>query len=165
MKIKDIPQFPHASYTVNVSWSYLREWLQDHKVILDPIYQRGYVWTEFQKIAYLEYMLRGGFSGKDIFWNSPGWLRHGAGILELVDGKQRIRAVSEFLDNKVKAFDHYYNEFEDKLHFVHPDFIFHVNNLETEKEVVQWYLGLNTGGSIHTAEDLKFAQDHLKSLI
>ena len=30
----------------------------------------------------------------------------------------------------------------------------HINNLKTRKDVLQWYLGLNTGGTPHSREEL-----------
>lgn len=171
MKFKDIKQFPFASYKVNVSWNYLPTWLERQKenfgVEYNPPYQRGYVWTKKQQIAYLEYQLRGGFSGKDIFFNHPDWMKIVAKSnkkLELVDGKQRIKAVLNFLNNKVKAFGYYYKEFEDKLMALEPDFIVHVNNLESEIEVVEWYLGMNNGGTKHTKKDIQVALDYLEHL-
>lgn len=171
MKIRNIPQFPFASYTVNISWNYLKIWLENQNVgimkcELDPFYQRGYVWTQEQQIAYVEYQLKGGFSGRDIFWNCPNWLSFrnidNGNVIQLVDGKQRINAVLGFLHDEVPAFGLKYSEFEDRLVGIEPSFIFHVNNLKTEKEVVEWYIGFNTGGSIHTAKDLKPALDYLK---
>jgi len=166
---KDIPQFPFSSYKVNIGWDYLEKWIESHQrdgITLDmnPFYQRGYVWTDKQKIAYIEYQLRGGFSGKDIFWNCPTWMNFKENnVVSLVDGKQRLSAVLDFLHNKIKVFNLKFSEFEDNLHTVRHDFIFHINNLQTEKEVVEWYLGLNTGGSIHTEKDLKPALDYLKN--
>ena len=29
------------------------------------------------------------------------------------------------------------------------------NNLKTKKEVLQWYIDMNTGGTLHTAEEIK----------
>jgi hypothetical protein len=159
MKFNDIRQFPHANYTVNVGWEYLDSWLGRQRVEtlldLDPDFQRGYVWNEKQKIDYIEYQLKGGFSGRDIFWNCSSWMREFNTPLQIVDGKQRIRAVQDFLEDKVKAFGYYYNQYEDKLISLRPDFIMHVNNLQTRLEVLEWYLGLNSGGTIHTEKDLK----------
>lgn len=173
MKFREIPQFPFASYSVHISWNYLSHWIksQSNDIMvcdMNPFYQRGYVWTKKQKIAYIEYQLKGGFSGKDIFWNCPTWMNFKnitqGNILQLVDGKQRIEAVLGFLNNKVPAFGLKYSEFEDTIHSLEPSFIFHVNNLKTEKEVVEWYVGFNTGGSIHTEKDLKPALDYLKNI-
>ena len=170
MKFSDIPKFPFASYRVNISWVYLQDWIDSNnedimRVDMNPIYQRGYIWTEAQKIAYIEYRLQGGFSGKDIFWNCPTWMnfKSSDNVIEIVDGKQRIQTVLDFLSNKIRAFGLYYNEFENFLG-IDPDFIFHVNTLKNSKEIIKWYIGFNTGGSMHTEEDLKPAFDLLKKL-
>jgi hypothetical protein len=34
-------------------------------------------------------------------------------------------------------------------------FDFIVNDLRTRKEVLQWYLDLNTGGTIHTSDEIE----------
>lgn len=171
MKFRDIKQFPRSTYSVDVDWSHLKNYLQDLKenegVNLNPIYQRGYVWTERQKTEYLEHILRGGFSGRDIFWNSANWQSAGeTGVLELVDGQQRVKTVLQFLDNKVPIFDGYYfQDFTDRMRTINARFRSHINNLPTQLEVVEWYLGMNKGGSIHTEEDLKPAYDYRNELL
>lgn len=153
-----------------MAWNYLQyqmDILSDGIGIdLNPIYQRGYIWQQDQKIAYLEYILRGGFSGRDIFWNSANWQGSGeVGKLELLDGQQRVKTVLEFLDNKVPIFGgNYYKEIEGSLRQTEGRFKFHINNLVTKIEVVDWYIGLNTGGSVHTEEDMRVAFDYRKSL-
>ena len=32
--------------------------------------------------------------------------------------------------------------------------IFHVNDLKTKKEVLQWYIEMNTGGTPHSQEEI-----------
>jgi hypothetical protein len=168
-KFRDIPQFPHATYQVNMPWSYIEKWIADHtntsivNTDLNPPYQRGYVWTEEQKERYIEFRLQGGFSGRDIFWNCPGWPNFNIkGTLELVDGKQRVDAVLGFLHDKVKAFGKYRSQYVDKLDTIRHDFIFHINSLVNEEDIVRWYLGLNRGGAIHTEKDLAPALEILK---
>ena len=77
-----------------------------------------------------------------------------------VDGLQRITAVLRFLNNEIKAFGYYYNEYEDKLPF-EVDLLININNLKTEKEVLQWYVDLNEGGTPHTSEEI----DKVKQMI
>ena len=62
---RDIPTFPHCNYKPHVSWRYLEEHIREAlnpscgaPLDLDPDFQRGYVWTEAQQIAYVEYILR-----------------------------------------------------------------------------------------------------------
>lgn len=168
MKYTDIKKFPFASYHVTMPWVGIKQWLQSNnenimQLNMDPFYQRGYVWSTEQKIAYIEYQLRGGFSGKDIFWNCPTWVSFDKSInvIELVDGKQRINAVLEFLADKIPVFGCFCSEFEGKLPWSEAYFTFHVNNLKITEEVVEWYVGMNTGGTAHTEKDLKPALDYL----
>lgn len=163
MKFKNIPRTKRASYSTHVSWGYIEETLDHYSkrdlahLDLDPDFQRGHVWTIEQKTAYLEFGLMGGTSGKDIYFNCPGWMGDFRGPFVLVDGKQRIDAVREFLKNRVPIFGHFFSEFEDKMPPFSGEgcFTFHVNNLETRAEVLQWYLALNTGGTIHTKEEIE----------
>lgn len=170
MKFRDIPQITQARYSVDVSWDYLKDDLERYDknfgLILDPTYQRGYIWTEAQKVAYVEYKLRGGTSGGDIYWNCPGWMgkemrNH---PIEIVDGKQRLSAVVDFLDNKIPAFGLYRKDYEDKLHGLRPSFKYHVLDLKDRKELLKWYIAMNTGGSAHTMVDLQPAFDELNKL-
>lgn len=171
MDFNNIKQFPHSSYHVDIGWDYLQTWLnetdKDYGLDLDPPYQRGYKWSEYQKSAYIEYNLKGGFSGKDIFWNCAGWNGRSRlqGPMELVDGKQRLNAVLEFMQNRVPVFNGItYSRFTGKPRIYNFRFKFHINSLENRKDVVDWYLGLNTGGSIHTKEDLAPAYEYLKKV-
>ena len=170
--LKDIPRFKHASYSVNVPWLHIENFF-DSCLYVDenPPYQRGYVWSRYQQERYLEYVLRGGRSGKDIYWNCPNWQRpEGDTIwhetLELVDGKQRLTAIRAFIDDQICAFGKTINQYggRQNLRGMDHDLVFHVNNLTTKQEVVEWYLGMNTGGSIHTEKDLESAYEYLKSV-
>jgi len=165
-KFKDIPSFRKPNYRANVSWSYLKSHLErfkeDHNVDLQPDFQRGHVWTDQQKIDYIEFCLMGGGSGKDIYFNCKGWMGSFDGPMVLVDGQQRINAVLDFLNNKVKAFGYFYDEYTDKLNSIDQDFIFYVNNLSDYKDVLRWYLALNTGGTIHTKEEIDKVKKMLK---
>jgi hypothetical protein len=162
-RFRDIPQFTRdGSYHVTVSWSYLEKQLEswnnpEHGELLDldPDFQRGHVWSEEQQTRYCEYILRGGVSSKTIYWNSASWGRTYDTPIQLVDGKQRITAVLRFLRNEVPVFGSLYKEYSDKLDMIRHTFDFIVNDLRTRKEVLQWYLDLNTGGTIHTSDEIE----------
>jgi hypothetical protein len=172
MKFKDIKRFTgFPNYRVNIAWSYLEDHLY-HSCIeetgtarldLNPDFQRGHVWNTNQYISYVEFKLRGGSGADVILLNCVGWMSDFRGPYVLVDGKQRIEAVQKFLRNEISAFGYYYKDYEDKLHATDPDFIFAVNNLKTKKEVLQWYLEINTGGVVHTKEELDKVRELLKN--
>lgn len=158
MKFRDIPQFPRAHYEITVDWSRLERHLSDSKrngleIVLEPDYQRGHVWSEAQQIAFVEYGLMGGESSMTITTNCVGWMASFEGPYEVVDGLQRITAVRKFVRNEIQAFGHYYCEFEDRLRgTVH--FNWKVCNLATRSEVLQLYLLMNSGGVVHSPEEI-----------
>jgi hypothetical protein len=158
-----------ASHKENVSWASLKRWIdqrsEDYGVILSPDYQRDHVWTDDQASKYLEWVFRGGKTGLEIHFNCPDWDGYSTAKprpLELVDGKQRIKAVLDFLDDKVKVYGLLYSQFEDKLKSTTgPGFVIHVNCLKTRKEVMLWYVEMNSGGTVHSPEEIS----RVKSLI
>ena len=166
MKFQDIPQMTQARYRVDVMWSYLFSHLnhynESYGIDLDPDFQRAHVWAEAQQIAYVEYQLRGGISGKDIFFNCPGFQggRDNPGPMVLVDGKQRLNAVTRFLQNEIPAFGSLLKDYEDKLYSL-PSFSVWVNNLNSRQAVLQWYLDLNSGVA-HTQEELDKVKELMK---
>lgn len=166
MRFKDIPKFTRwASYAVNVSWDGIERWIKDHRqkgygggVDLNPDFQRGYVWTSRQQQRYIEYGLRGGLTGMDIYFNCPGWQKGpiDKGPFVIVDGKQRIKAVRDFFKDKVPIFGgNVFSDFTDKFPWSSITFKMHINDLETRAEVLQWYIDLNSGGTVHTDDELK----------
>jgi hypothetical protein len=167
-KFREIPQFPFSSYHIHVSLKYLKFTLdrwndEGSKLILDPSYQRGYVWTVEQKTNYIEYLLRGGKAGLQIFFNNPTWMDSFNQPTELFDGKQRLSAALGFLDDKIPAFETYYSEFEDKL-FHDVGLEFYVFKIKSRRELLEAYIGFNTGGSVHTEKDLAPAYEELEEL-
>ena len=161
-RFRDIPQFTEAGYEVDVPWNDVGRWISIHSeagsvgIDLDPLYQRGHVWTTKQQTAYVEFCLRGGTSGRHLYWNCSTWGRRYSTPLELVDGKQRLTAVTRFLADEVLAFGRRLSEYNEKLLTFHPGtmFRFHIADLMTQREVISWYLELNYAGTPHTAEEL-----------
>jgi hypothetical protein len=153
---------------VHTSWDFLEDNLKlyndrgqikgNEGLDLNPDFQRGHVWSEEKQISYVEFCLRGGQSARDILFNHPNWQGSYIGQMVLVDGKQRLEAVRKFLRNELPVFGHTIDEYEDKvimLRSSNANFIFKVNNLKTRKEVLQWYLDINTGGVVHTEKEIE----------
>lgn len=76
---------------------------------------------------------------------------------------QRITAVTKFLKNEIKVFGSYYKDFEDKIP-LSVDLIFNVNDLKSEKEVLQWYIDMNAGGTPHTNKEIERVKQMIEEL-
>lgn len=164
----DIPQFTKSSrYEVDCSWQYLEDQLKtmnesyDGGLELCPDFQRGHVWTEAQQIAFVEFCLRGGTSGRNIFFNATGF-EYFSSSVQLVDGLQRLTAVRRFLANEIPAFGQLQNEYKGRLDPVRFRFRFHINDLPTRSAVLKWYLEMNSGGTPHSESELQRVQNLLK---
>lgn len=146
-----------CDYTMFEALEQVRKWqTKDEGALnIDPDFQRLHVWTEAQQIAWLEYIMRGGRTGRTFYFNHPGWMRSYRGEFVLVDGKQRLRAMQGFAANEIQVFGSYLREFTDK-----PDRLrqcgvkLMVNDLKTRAEVLRWYIEMNAGGTPHTAEEI-----------
>ena len=162
----DFPNYISASrYNIDVSLAYLNGWLEQEKERLDlnPDFQRDYVWSEEQKERYMEHIIRGGISGREIYFNCRSYIqpqKTDSDLLDtlvIVDGKQRFSALTGFLDNTVKAFGFYLKEFDVDIAYkrvLGRTIRININDLQYRKLVLQWYLELNSGGTVHTKEEL-----------
>lgn len=161
MKFRDIPQVARPGYSVDYDIYDLPRVMEKYRgypypLNMEPDFQRIHVWTLNQQSRYMEFLLQGGNSSRDIHFNCPGWMGNDEhGPFELVDGKQRIGACLGFLKGSVSIFDGLYvGDFSDKPLYINGTLKFHINNLKTRKEVLQWYLDINSGGVVHTNEEL-----------
>lgn len=162
-KLTQIAQIPKLTrcghYQVTVDWDYVEQWIADKSegmsLELDPDFQRGHVWNTDKQIKYVEFILRGGDSSKILYFNCPGWMTTFKGPMQLVDGKQRLEAVLAFLRGDIPAFGSYLSEWEPRmLRMSGAHFLMNVNDLKKREEVLQWYLDLNSGGVVHTEDEL-----------
>jgi hypothetical protein len=155
----NIPQFTACcGGSTTVDWRYLPRHVLQHieewELNFDPDFQRGYVWTSTQKKNYVEYALRGGASGRDIWTNCPGWSLGRTGNYVVVDGKQRVNAVLSWLNNEFPIFDDKYRrDYTGAMRMTY--FNWHVNELETRDAVLRWYCELNAGGTVHDPSEIE----------
>jgi len=162
MNFNKIKQFPRCDNQFSVMWNDIPSMLHSINADIDPSFQRAHVWTEDQQSRYIEYRLQGGTSGKDIYFNCKGFDRGSDDTAVLVDGKQRLNALMLFMDNKIKAFDTLFKDFDGAIR-MRSGLTFHINTLETNEDVYEWYLGLNGGGTGHTQEELQKVRDLMSS--
>lgn len=161
MKFSDIPQFIcrgnwECDFSLDRFVKQVEEWEKDEGLELNPDFQRGHVWNEEQQIKYIEFILRGGKTGKVVYLNHSGWNSGGLankGEFVCVDGLQRITAIKRFIHNEIKVFGYYFNEFEGSLRMMQGMKI-NINDLQTKKEVLQWYIEMNENSTPHTKEEI-----------
>lgn len=160
VRFRDIPQFPHCCYRVDVSWNYLEFHIERQTdeggapLDLDPDFQRAHVWTPSQQTAYVEYILQGGTSGRELYFNCTGWQRDFCGPYVIVDGKQRLEAVRRFMRGEIPAFGYTRDAYTDEPNMLVARLSWNIAALETRAEVLEWYLNFNAGGTVHTPEEL-----------
>ena len=157
MKIKRLPSpIQRMNVPLKSVARTIKEWMNEDDLQLNPDFQRGHVWTPAQQTDYLEWVLVGGQSGLDIWFNHPGWMTDFKGSFVCIDGLQRLTAIMQFLDNKLSPFGHPRSEIE----FAYSDYslFFNVMNMQTRKETLEWYLTFNKKGTPHTQAELNRIQ-------
>lgn len=163
---KDIPQFPRACYEIHVNWKSLEFQLESeiaNGLQIDPEFQRCHVWTEAQRIAYLEYCLMGGEVGRNITIACTNWSQIPTPSYVLVDGKQRIETVRRFLRGEIPVFGHRLDEYTGELRIVQSRFVWRVVECKTPEDILRLYLNINGGGTPHTQDELDRVRVMLKT--
>lgn len=56
------------------------------------------------------------------------------------------------------------SEFEGEPREITTRITIHVNDLQTEKDVLQWYVEMNEGGTPHTEEEIQRVKDMIGKL-
>ncbi|MBR0312818.1 MAG: DUF262 domain-containing protein [Oscillospiraceae bacterium] len=159
MTFDEIPRFTkqaswRADMDIETLVKRIEVWVDEYGLQLNPDFQRGHVWTEEQQIAFVEFIPRGGMTGRDLYFNHPGWMVDFEGEFVCVDGLQRITALQRFANNEIKPFGQYFREFGGRLNLLHHYMTAHINNLKTRKEVLRWYIEMNEGGTPHSKEEI-----------
>ena len=171
-KFSDIPQFTRdgnwcADFDFNYLIKFIDENIEECALQLNPNFQRGHVWTETQQIKWLEFFLQGGKTSRIIYLNNPSWNGTVApgqyNDFVCVDGLQRLTAIRRFINNEIPVFGSYYKEFTDSLRITQSVKV-NINDLKSEREVLQWYIDMNTGGTPHTDEEINKVQKMLDAL-
>jgi uncharacterized protein with ParB-like and HNH nuclease domain len=165
INFKNLPKVTkRGSYQISVPINDIGHTINRYKengLIEIPDFQRGHVWTEEQRIKFIEHILSGGEPGV-LYFNHPDWMNFSRkeGYLDfvVVDGLQRLTSILMVLNNKIKAFGYHYNEIEG---FIDVDITININNLKTRKEVLKWYLEMNSNGTPHTKDEIEKVKNML----
>ena len=160
---------PDGNYQVNIPLRdfkrVMTNYIDEQGLELSPNFQRKDVWSLKQRIAYVEFIIKGG-SSNPIYLNDPSWrdFKQPHDFV-VVDGKQRITTLLQFLNNEFAIFaerdpDHigYYAKDFDRIP---NDIILVVNDLPTRVLVIEWYIQMIVGGVNHTKKELDLAKQTL----
>jgi hypothetical protein len=156
------------TYACDLHWSSMdsmfNSWIEDYGPMdLTPDFQRGHIWTDEQRVHYLENALRGIVSagGYIVQLNCPNWKNyHYKGEVprgfQCIDGLQRLTTVLEFMKGNIKPFgltpaDLDLSEFNVKNRF---RFVFQIYDFGYRADLLQHYLDLNAGGTPHSKEEI-----------
>lgn len=170
MRFQDIKTFPLCPYRCDVPWSDLERHIASAErdrigfLDLNPDFQRAHVWTPEQQTSYVEYILRGGTSGRELYFNCPRYAQGSVdGPYVIVDGKQRLEAVRAFMRDDIPAFGYYRSDYSDRPDILIARFSWNIAGLRTRAEVLEWYLNFNAGGTVHTDAELNKVRELLRA--
>jgi uncharacterized protein with ParB-like and HNH nuclease domain len=117
-------------------------------------------WTKKMQISFVENFLMGYKSSIYLFFvgeeEFPKW--------KILDGLQRLTALSLFISNELKVFGEYYYD-DVKLNI--DDIVqleLRMYRFKTEQEAVEFYISMNENIS-HSRKDIKRAKDYLASIV
>lgn len=163
MKWSEIPKFKEFGIVNPVNYGFvlyvefINEQIDKYDLQLNPEFQRGHVWTEEQQMKYIEFILRGGKTGRDFYFN---WNQK-TNEYVCVDGLQRTKAFVRFVTGEIMVFGQYYDDFGFTKRVAGynplPEFQINVymNHLENKKEILEWYVDMNSGGTPHTNAEIE----------
>lgn len=159
-RFTDIPPFTRSGeWECNFYLDRFVAWVAEQQaeagLNLDPDFQREHVWTTRQQVRFVEFLLRGGRTGRTLYFNCPAWnkSRSDEGEFVIVDGKQRLNAITRFIQGEIRAFGSFFSEFTDSPRVTQTVRV-NVNDLPSRAAVIQYYLDLNTGGTPHTPAEI-----------
>ncbi|WP_145413368.1 DUF262 domain-containing protein [Paenibacillus xylanexedens] len=138
-------------------------------VDFDPEYQRDYVWNESDKVKLIDAIFNNVDIGKFalIHLSDEEWTNNGYKYsYEILDGKQRYRAILDYYESRFKYKGMYYKDLspKDQLHFKRYTIsIAETRNLDREQKL-RYFLMLNTGGRIMSEEHLDVVRELLSNI-
>lgn len=157
---------------LNTDFMHLLDMYNSGELFMDPVYQRDFVWTKEQKQLYIKNLFEGNASIKPTFVEYSETQEDGTRkrVAEVLDGKQRIKALIDFYNNEFDVEGLYYKDLHhrDQFFFERLNVVYtRIMNREGRKDLkletkIQLFLEINMLGTRMSDEDLKKAQSLLK---
>lgn len=117
-----------------------------------PVWQRGFVWSEAQKIAFIESAWKGLNLGTYTYNIAP--IGHPLDNL-LIDGQQRMRAIECYLMDQFPVFGYHWSEVTEvdkRVWSMSTIFASYRTDTTDEKYLRDYYNMTNFGGTAHTKD-------------
>lgn len=127
---------------------------REYKLDLNPDFQRGHVWNDEQRAAFIEFALSGGPVDRVIRFACEGWQTDVIGPMVIVDGKQRLESVRRFMSDRLRVRGKLFSEWTGRLRFHHASFRIEVADTN-RVNTLRWYLAINAGGTPHTDNEIE----------
>jgi hypothetical protein len=64
-------------------------------------------------------------------------------------------AIRKFVDGEIPVFGYLIGEYTDSPRVATQTLKIHINDLQTRKEVLQWYIDFNSGGTVHSDAEIE----------
>ena len=131
----------------------------NHGIDMSPDYQRGNVWGLEDKVKLIDSIFNNVDIGKFTFIKLP--FKSESPAYEILDGKQRITALVEFLENRFQYKGIFYKDLSltDQDHF-DGYCISYAETSEniTQKQKYKYFLKLNVSGHVQSKEHIEYVQ-------
>jgi len=133
---------------------------------MNPSYQRGFVWNQEQKELLIESIFQNIDIGRFVFVDLP-YEENADYSLEILDGKQRLSTIIDFIEDKIQFKGHYYFSdlsFSDQRKFKRIKV--NISNVDkkdlSDKEIIKYFVKFNSTGTPIDQNFLKELKDSLK---
>lgn len=123
-------------------------------------------WNQKMQIAFVENILSGASSTISLFSISTPKTRGSKSDCRLLDGFQRLTAISSWLDGEFPIFDDiYFSDIKNENIYLWDanNFKLRIYEFENEKEVVDFYIKMNENIT-HSEQDIEKARNYLKTI-
>lgn len=129
------------------------------KLDMNPFYQRDIVWTEEQKRKYIEAIFESKVTiSATILLNYKNYEKN---TYEILDGKQRLTAVFEFLEGKFSIYNNLYYDnlnYQDRAFFINSEIVYtrieKINRANlTDNEKIDLFLEINGEGGTKMSDE------------
>lgn len=136
-----------------------------HGYDLTPDFQRGHVWSQEQRINYIENVLRQIVTPDSLTvrLNIPSWRNDQLPDSDLldqavcIDGLQRLTAIRMFVAGDIKPFGLTAQEIKSGWGMRRIDrmVVFQVFDFQYRRDLLRFYLDINGGGTPHSPDELE----------